>query len=183
MSAKESILKASQTLFDQAWEKESLRIKGIWEGYQNFVNSYQDKHNKIDYYFLTVLNKFFTDSDWQQRSVYNYITSAKYSKLEAFRRFIHEIAHRYNGIENYLTQHKEQYHEMITAKMLQAINKHLTDDYVSVTEPLVFNSEKGYVVRCKVAKEDEEKMFETYCIPAGGWNIQEFHYRYRSSLK
>jgi hypothetical protein len=197
MLVKEEIKKVIKERIDVAWNK-------LEEKYTDMFNEYFELIKDVDINFKSkvreefiLINMMHYDKDNAHNYAYYYtlpkderrsyrtayLTSkSQYDKLgKLVYQFI--MIERDGSFEKFIKNQKEDYYKNAFAKLNKALNKHLTDDAELVDEMLLTETVKGFTVKCRVKLNNEIRYFKTDCIEAGGYNIQQFHYRYISHLK
>lgn len=192
MNAITEIIKRADNLFEEAWSREADRIRKVadkiddWN--KNVVGKPVPNSSWKSRYFLeapcdefVVVEMMGYDKDYIE-GMYNRLIRSEYNRMKNTVSELHTLVRK--GLEKYLEDNRKEYFAMLTAKLTEALTKHLSgwsldDDY----KVDIYNSEKGYIISARVKKDNEKAYIETSCVPAGGWNIQCFHYRYRSKFK
>lgn len=178
MNVINEIIKKADSFFEEAWKHESNR----WANIVNNMNEWNEthEHKAPNDYFVAV--KLLGWNENNLKNMYNRMSKADYNKMKSMVNELRILNHK--GLDKYLLDKRNEYFEMLTAKMVESLNKYVADweldnDY----EVELRHSEKGYIIFARVKKNNKKGYIETSCIPAGGWNIQIFHYRYRSNFK
>lgn len=174
------ILDKADEIFEYAWSQESDNWKTVEMeiGEWNRTHDRKAPSDELSAVLIGVV------SEDQLKGMYNRLSKADYNRMKTLTREMHDLNRK--GLDKFLSDRRSEYFEALTAKLTQAISKHLTAEW-NVDENFdisLSNSEKGYTIFTRLISEAGGQAFlETSCIPAGGWNIQVFHYRYRSNFK
>ncbi len=104
---------------------------------------------------------------------YAFKSKGEYYRFKAIESIIFKIQ---TNPDKYLPLFEKDFKEQISAKLKQALVKKQIDliDESSVKDTIIRESSKGYTISAII----NDKLFVTECIGAGGYNIQQFHYRY-----
>ena len=97
--------------------------------------------------------------------------------VEQQKKLVLKLSLDTNGIETPMSEFAiEQYEIGLIFKMVQSFNKYLktTDILTDVT----IKNVGLFEISATVIRDGKKYSFRTELIPAGGYNIQEFHYRY-----
>lgn len=70
------------------------------------------------------------------------------------------------------------YRPALTSKLREAFGKHVPNDVTTLVSCKVAMDVKGFVAAVQIERKDGMIAFQTRCIPAAGYNIVHFHYRY-----
>jgi len=86
-----------------------------------------------------------------------------------------------------MKKHRNKYYEFLVQKMKFYLNKHIIDNHIlNPNFDINFsNSQKGFEIGVHLINNEiqQNEYFSTLCFPAGGYNIQRYHYRYKGSIK
>lgn len=64
----------------------------------------------------------------------------------------------------------------------ESIKKYFID-VIKISDIKLEHAVNGFIIKAKIQyKNGSIKNYQTSCIPAGGYNIQQFHYRYLTKI-
>lgn len=194
MNAINEIINKADSVFEQAWTHERDRWSKIADMMTEWNtnisgNPIPNSRHKKSKFFDAPCDEFVAVKlmGWsidEVHNIYNYMKASQYDKMKSAVRELHDLNRK--GLDAFLSDKRSQYFDMLTAKLKQALEKHLSNDWKvdSAYDIDLRNSEKGYTIFTRlISNLGDQAYLETNCIPAGGWNIQVFHYRYRSNFK
>ena len=132
----------------------------------NFITKVKGiKHGSAVYNFLS---NIFSD---------NY-SSYKHENVEEPKVFINE-----ERLVKEKLSYEESYRSGMKFKLTRAIIKYVTSDYTKVENITIENGIDGFELTSSIFKGDVKEIIRTRAISAGGYNIQEYHYRYLTKVK
>lgn len=109
--------------------------------------------------------------DWYTKYAY----TMTYSRRQKLQDFVFGLVHRYDKT---FKNHIDSVRAVSIAKLEGALAKYLTtEDMAEVVSTHIGG--KGFEVNSRLA---DGRFFYTCCVPCGGYNIQEFHYRYIAKM-
>lgn len=171
-----------QDRFEQLWIKEVDRITTIWCRFLLYADtrsktSSESPHRMNDYDFRFddfAVHYLFPDKTQQRLNEY------ERDHKRDFCYMLRGIDKK--GIEVYLSERKGAWYKTLTSKLNKYLKTMLleSDEFVTGATD---NSKKGYTIKVFLKRDNKTKLFETMCFPAGGTNIQCFHYRYKGIIK
>lgn len=151
------------------------------------VLTWKKSHLKVEMFILTSMLGWSLDklSAAQRRGIYNTLDSREYNQYQDWSLILSKYQNDMTKFELWFQKYKEDYYADLVAKLRQAINRYLqgyeVKPYTRVQTSL---GPRGYEISCDVISPDgSPKTFYTQAHGAGGWNIQKYHYRYRSNLR
>jgi len=151
------------------------------------VLSWKKSQIKIEMFILTSMLNWSIDkiSAAQRRGIYNTFDSREYNQYQDWSLILARYQNDKPRFENWLEKYKSDYYSDLVAKLRSAINRHLQGFHVKpYTRVNVDMGARGYEISCEVISPDgSPKTFYTQAHGAGGWNIQKYHYRYRSNIR
>ena len=78
-----------------------------------------------------------------------------------------------------IQRYEEHYRLMTTYKLERSLMKYVTDKFTILQDCFINGGVKGFEMNSKLLDEQgNQYSVYTNAISAGGYNIQEFHYRY-----
>ena len=211
-SAIEHILNSTSEIFEAAWQKEEKRILDLVEESKNFevtdemieatgkrierfssfpygkseeeVLKFKRSALRVEMFILTKMFGWSIEkvASAQRRGIYNTLDKREYNQYQEWSRILSLDQERFN---TWLQRYKDDYYQDLVSKLKQATSKYLQGYHVKpYTRVLVNMGVRGYEISCDVISPDgTPRHFYTQAHGAGGWNIQRYHYRYRSSLR
>ena len=88
------------------------------------------------------------------------------------------------GVENVIKDHEQQILQANTAKLLSNLVKYVPFNVNKVQDIVLTSGAKGYEIEADLFENDKfVSTIYTNAHAAGGWNIQSFHFRYKTKLK
>lgn len=86
--------------------------------------------------------------------------------------------------EKYIKRYEDYYRNWITYKLKCSIEKYVTSEFVNIKDIKLMNGARGYeMFAILLDVNNKEYDYHTRAVSAGGYNIQEFHYRYITHIK
>jgi len=83
-----------------------------------------------------------------------------------------------------MKQYEEEYRLWLTYKLKRSIEKYITPEFFDIKDINLRSGEKGYEIFATLMDSNDKKYtYHTRAISAGGYNIQEYHYRYITHIK
>lgn len=182
----ETIFKSAQTAIQQKIIEicEPLLVS-IVERATNFYNKKVDefeveknKENNVVDIYRFILNFAKEDS-----AIISLIRSIFKSKTYTIRDYIKNYQLDKNAKESWLKRMADDTRSFNLHKLTNVIQRYITSEFVKVLNVNVSQGTKGFEVKATLEDNQNCKWgFETRAIPAGGYNIQKFHYRYIVNL-
>ena len=109
--------------------------------------------------------------DWYTKYAY----TMTYGRRHRLQEFMFGLVNRY---EKTFANHIASVRAISIAKLENALEKFLTaEDMAEIVSTHIGG--KGFEVNSRLA---DGRFFYTCCVPCGGYNIQEFHYRYIAKM-
>lgn len=185
MKIADQITALCQDKFDDMWIMECERIRKIWGKFLAFAEEQKSikptKHGRTTH----ADNYGFRHEDFAIHYIctgknYNTMSRSEYGQVGNMRTLTNRIERM--TIDGYLNDEKKTYYEMLTAKLDAYVTKYLidSDEYL---QGHVSSSVKGYTIDVYFKRDGQNKQFYTHCFPAGGHNIQCYHFRYKGNIK
>jgi len=85
--------------------------------------------------------------------------------------------------DRYFKRTEESIRESNLYKLTEVVQKYVTKDFVEISNINVKRGSKGFEITANLTdNQNRSWTFQTNAIPAGGYNIQQFHYRYLVNL-
>jgi hypothetical protein len=170
MNAITQILEKCDQVFENAWQKEKQRLEPILNRYQE-AKAKNEKGYNINECVYAVTGDKTRNYNNIDKKTYNVVNSLKPLMVKSSRL----------GITEALNSIEATYKESVLHKLKTAIQK---EKYAVLTETTVKSVNVGthavgFTIRAVL---ENDAVFTTDCIEAGGYNIQIFHYRYISKL-
>jgi hypothetical protein len=121
----------------------------------------------------------------QQRGVYNTLDKREYNQYQDWLLILHNYQSNKEKFKVWLDKYKTDYYNDLVSKLTQAVSRYLQGYNAKPHSRVRVNmGPRGYEISCDVISPDgTPKVFYTQAHGAGGWNIQKYHYRYRSTLR
>lgn len=162
-------------------QKEVERIANILSVYNDFRIKFPNESEDYGVYRTILIINGCNDElanvenakghDWYSKYAY----SMTYGRRQRLQDFMFGLVHRY---EQTFKKHIESVRSVSIAKLEGALAKYLTtEDMAEIVSTHIGG--KGFEVNSRLA---DGRFFYTCCVPCGGWNIQEFHYRYIAKM-
>lgn len=185
MKIADQITAICQDKFNDMWILEAERMRKMWTKFLAFAEEQKSikptKHGRT----TNADNYGFRHEDFAIEYVcpgknYNTMNRSEYNKVVNMRTLTNRIERM--TINGYLDSEKKDYYGMLTAKLNGYISEYLTesDEYL---QGHVSSSPKGYTIDVAIKRDGQNMNFYTQCFPAGGHNIQCYHFRYKGTLK
>jgi hypothetical protein len=162
-------------------QKEVERIAQILNVYNDFRTKFPNEINDYAVYRTILIMNGCNEElanvenakghDWYNKYAY----SMTYGRRQRLQDFVFGLVNRYDKT---FASHIESVRAISIAKLESALEKFLTQEDMAefVTTHI---GGKGFEVNTKLA---DGRFFYTCCVPCGGYNIQEFHYRYIAKM-
>lgn len=211
-SAIEHILNSTSEIFETAWQKEESRIIDLTKQLNDFevtpemieatgkrierfssfpygkseeeILKFKKSAIRVEMFILTKMFGWTIEkvAAAHRRGVYNTLDKKEYGQYNEWSRILSFTPEKFN---EWLQKYKDDYYQDIVSKLRQAMSKYLQGYHVKpYTRVSVNMGVRGYEISCDVISPDgTPRKFYTQAHGAGGWNIQRYHYRYRSSLR
>jgi hypothetical protein len=175
MNAITQILEKCDQVFENAWQKERQRIEPILKRYQEAKAKNEENEYDINKY----INECVYAVTGDKTRNYNNINKKTYNVVNSLKPLMVKSSRL--GITEALNSIEATYKESVLHKLKTAIQK---EKYAVLTETTVKSVNVGthavgFTIRAVL---ENDAVFTTDCIEAGGYNIQIFHYRYISKL-
>lgn len=170
MNAITQILEKCDQVFENAWQKEKKRLDPILKRYQEAKAKNENGYN---------LNECVYAVTGDKTRNYNNIDAKTYNVVKSIKPLMAKSSKI--GITEALNSIEVEYKENVLYKLKTAIQK---EKYSFLSETTaksvnVGTHAVGFTIRAIL---ENDLVFTTDCIEAGGHNIQVFHYRYISKL-
>lgn len=83
-----------------------------------------------------------------------------------------------------MTEYEEDYRLWMTYKLKRSIEKYVDNKFTDIKNESINRGAKGFEIEAiLIDATGKEFLYHTRAIGAGGYNIQEFHYRYITKIK
>ena len=193
----DQVLTVARPMFEDSWAKTEAHYKQVYDkGYKDWKVASQEstEYHKIHYMYhqsqeaeikrndplYKFWNKYFDVENYCKgltKTEVPWMVSRSREYTSLF------LSCQMYGFDQYMKRMKDDYFEMLTAKLIEVMAKYLKD-YDFISNIKLHNSAKGYVISALILKEPNTiHRLETQCVHAGGHNIQCFHYRYLVHIK
>jgi len=162
-------------------QKETERIANILQVYNDFRIKFPNEiQDYAVYRTILIMNgcneELANEENAKGHNWYNkYAYSMTYGRRMRLQEFVYGLVNRY---EKTFAYHIESVRAISIAKLESALEKFLTSEDIA-QEVTTHIGGKGFEVNTKLA---DGRFFYTCCVPCGGYNIQEFHYRYIAKM-
>lgn len=175
MNAITQILEKCDQVFENAWQKEKQRLEPILKRYQE-ANA-ENKKNEYD------INKYLNECVYavtgDKTRNYNNIDKKTHNVVNLLKPLM--VKSSKLGVTDTINSIEATYKESVLHKLKTAMQK---EKYAVLAETTaksvnVGTHAVGFTIRAVL---ENDFVFTTDCIEAGGHNIQIFHYRYISKL-
>lgn len=184
MTIFQEIEELSKEKFEKMWLKQKEQIQKTWNEFVLFSENLKGKKHEPN--SCRVGFKYdFRHEDFAFYKIapgknYNTIKTREYNLIREFINFTITIERV--GIEKYLEKEKSIWWVNMIAKLNKYTEKflNLNDKFLNGT---INTSPKGYVIVVLFKRQEQNMLFETQCFPAGGYNIQSYHFRYKGKIK
>lgn len=169
---------ATENRFEAAWQKEVERLRNAWEIYKRDII---DVFGEVRTYSYGSPYRVALQAFWFGVFGTHFVTGANRLRKQDLDTFF--IYCNTNGFDVTVQKRHDNYISFLSGKMLQSISKHVPKDYDMIRNIELWDSVKGYELSAKLQGEGKEELtINTQCIGAGGYNIQEYHYRYLTHI-
>lgn len=184
MNIYEQIESLCKDKFELLWIREYDRVKKEWSSYQEYCEKAKSiaedrpsrRQGNTKYHWRLEDYPILRIAPGKN---YNTMSRAQYNQVKEFRSFLLMVERK--GIDLYLIHEKDNWWLNVVCKLNSYVKKYIQDADVYVSGE-VRNSAKGFTVNVSLTREGVKTYFETMCFPAGGTNIQCFHYRYKGTI-
>jgi hypothetical protein len=162
-------------------QKETERIATILSIYNNFRTNYPTEIQDYAVYRTILIMNGCNDelANVEDAKGHNWYTkyayTMTYGRRQRLQDFVFGLVNRY---ETTFVNHIATIRAISIAKLESALTKFLTtEDMIEMISTHIGG--KGFEVNAKL---QDGRFFYTCCVPCGGYNIQEFHYRYIAKM-
>lgn len=143
-------------------EKEKVKEK---VSIDKFVNNFTHKNNEINYLIFRNFE----------------VTDTSYSNRDGI--FLKDYQLNKSRKDKYYKDVEAEIREYNLSKLKEVLSEYIIDDFVSISNIQIKRGTKGFEITAFLKdKQDRNWTFITNAIPAGGYNIQVYHYRYIVNL-
>ena len=159
-------------IFGDAWKKEQAILKKLAEYWIDNLSDLPSEAEKIEAFCKQVF-----DYDTNL----NKLTATQTARFYELLSFV-QMSRRY-GIWPELKAAETRHFNGLTAKLHFNLCKYIDERFDDIDDVEIHSSAKGFVVLGTLYKDGMKiNRIRTSCVPAGGHNIQSFHFRYITKL-
>jgi hypothetical protein len=162
-------------------QKEVERVANILSVYNDFRTKFSNEIQDYAVYRTILIMNGCNDelANVEDAKGHNWYTkyayTMTYGRRQRLQDFVFGLVNRYDKT---FASHIESVRAISIAKLESALEKFLTsEDMAEVVSTHIGG--KGFEVNSRLA---DGRFFYTCCVPCGGYNIQEFHYRYIAKM-